>query len=81
MPPFLGRLLLVAVTMGALTSAQAQYELKRGSFNLLFSTAGTVPGGANPVTPQFRGVQAFSTTSGPRAITGAFRPVSFPDLR
>ena len=71
MPPFLGRLLLVAVTMGALTSAQAQYELKRGSFNLLFSAAGTVPGGATPVTPQFRGVQVFSATAGPRAITGA----------
>ena len=71
MPPFLGRLLLVAVTMGALTSAQAQYELKQGTFNLLFSAAGTVPGGATSVTPQFRGVQVSSTSAGPRAITGA----------
>lgn len=71
MPPFLGRLLLLAVSIGALTSAQAQYELKQGTFNLLFSAAGTVPGGATPTTPQFRGVQATSSAAGPRAITGA----------
>jgi hypothetical protein len=56
---------------GALTQAEAQYELKQGTFNLLFSAAGTVPGGATPTTPQFRGVQASSATAGPRAITGA----------
>ena len=55
----------------AITQAHAQYELKQGTFNLLFSAAGTVPGGATPTTPQFRGVQASATTAGPRAITGA----------
>ena len=71
MPSLLGRLLFLGALIGALTSARAQYELKQGTFNLLFSAAGTVPGGATPTTPQFRGVQAFSATSGPRAISGA----------
>ena len=67
------RLLLLAWMLGwsALTQAQAQYELKAGTFNLLFSAAGTIPGGLTPTTPQFRGVQAVSSTVGPRAITGA----------